>query len=468
MVLARSAPLAAARRLDALAAPATALAPAGILIAAAFADGGFDPAAWRWVSVAFVALGSIALVTGTSGRPSRAQVAVAGAMVALTGWTALSILWSDDPGSTGLEWQRTLVYAAALAATGVLVRRRTAPVLLAGVLSAVVLVTVVSLAARLVRDGSVQVVPTQGTLLIEPFGYANAVAIFAVIGLLLALGFAAEAASPAGRALAGGAAPVLAAALTMTESRGGWLALAAGLLVAVGLRPRLAVTALGLVPAIAAAVWLCGRSSLPPAGAEPNGEGVRLAVALVGVALLAAVLAAVVGRVPVRRPGVALAVLAPIIALTGVLGLVLGGPQPNLGARTLYWQVALDQYAANPLLGSGAGTFARYWLLALPVDEVARDAHSVYLEVLAELGPVGLALLVLALAPPLLAGLRARTSPFVAAAAGAYAALLLHSALDWNWELPAVTLAGLLCGAALLVAAPEGTLTRAGDGRAPR
>ena len=456
MDVARSAPVAGVRRLDALAAPAAALAPAGILAVVAFADGGFDAAAWRWITLSFIALGAIALVMGMPGRPSRAQVTVAAAMAALAGWTALSILWSDDPSSTGLEWQRTLVYAAALAAAAVLVRRRTAPALLAGVLAAVVLVTGAALAARLVRDGSVQIVPTQGTLLVEPFGYSNAVAIFAVIGLLLALGFAAEAASPASRALAGAAAPVLAAALTMTESRGGWLALAAGLLVAVGLRPRLAVTALGLVPAIAAAVWLCERSALPLAGGQPNGEGGRLALALLGVALLAAALTSAVGRVPMRRPGPALAVLAPVIAVTGVLGLVLGGPQPNLGARTLYWQVALDQYAANPLLGSGAGTFARYWLLALPVDEVARDAHSVYLEVLAELGPIGLALLVLALAPPLLAGVRARNRPLVAAAAGAYAALLLHAALDWDWELPAVTLAGLLCGAALLAAAPEG------------
>jgi hypothetical protein len=32
-------------------------------------------------------------------------------------------------------------------------------------------------------------------------------------------------------------------------------------------------------------------------------------------------------------------------------------------------------------------------------------------------------------------------------------AYLVHTGVDWDWELPAVTLTGLLCGAALLIAA---------------
>ena len=63
------------------------------------------------------------------------------------------------------------------------------------------------------------------------------------------------------------------------------------------------------------------------------------------------------------------------------------------------------------------------------------DAHSLYLETLAELGLVGLALLVLALAPPLVAGFRG----VEAAATGGYVAFLIHAGLDWDWELPAVT-----------------------------
>jgi hypothetical protein len=37
-------------------------------------------------------------------------------------------------------------------------------------------------------------------------------------------------------------------------------------------------------------------------------------------------------------------------------------------------------------------------------------------------------------------------------AASAYTAYLVHAGLDWDWEMPAVTLAGLLCAVGLLAA----------------
>jgi hypothetical protein len=89
-----------------------------------------------------------------------------------------------------------------------------------------------------------------------------------------------------------------------------------------------------------------------------------------------------------------------------------------------------------------------------------RDAHNLYLETLAELGPPGLALLVAALAIPLLTVARARSHPFVPGASAAYLAYLIHAAGDWDWEMPAVTLLGLFCGAALLLATrPAGERT---------
>jgi len=66
---------------------------------------------------------------------------------------------------------------------------------------------------------------------------------------------------------------------------------------------------------------------------------------------------------------------------------------------------------------------------------------------------VGLALLVTALAVPLAAARRARLVPGGPAAAGAYVAYLVHAAVDWDWEIPAITIAGLFCGAVLVVAA---------------
>lgn len=78
-----------------------------------------------------------------------------------------------------------------------------------------------------------------------------------------------------------------------------------------------------------------------------------------------------------------------------------------------------------------------------------QDAHSLYLETLAELGLVGFVLLIGVLSPPLIGAGATRSDPNVAIAAGAY----VHAGLDWDWEMPATTLTGVACAAALLVAA---------------
>ena len=90
----------------------------------------------------------------------------------------------------------------------------------------------------------------------------------------------------------------------------------------------------------------------------------------------------------------------------------------------------------------------------------ALDAHNLYLETLAELGPIGLALVLAALAVPL-ATLRAVAAE--TARRGLLAPPTSPSwptpALDWDWELSGVGLAGLLCGAAVVAAADPGPAT---------
>ena len=66
----------------------------------------------------------------------------------------------------------------------------------------------------------------------------------------------------------------------------------------------------------------------------------------------------------------------------------------DLGSnRYDYWDVALDAWADDPLRGSGTAGFRVDWLRDREIDEPVRDAHSLYLETLAELGIVGLLLL---------------------------------------------------------------------------
>ena len=124
-------------------------------------------------------------------------------------------------------------------------------------------------------------------------------------------------------------------------------------------------------------------------------------------------------------------------------------------------RVAWTEYGEHPLLGSGAGTFADYWLRYGDPSLAggALDAHNLYFETLAELGP-WLALLAATLALPLAAAFTARTHPLTAGAIGAYVAFLAHAALDWDWELPVVTLAGLACAASVLVAARDADRVR--------
>ena len=137
----------------------------------------------------------------------------------------------------------------------------------------------------------------------------------------------------------------------------------------------------------------------------------------------------------------------------GVVLLLFAAPQVSLGDRPAYWNVALADASEHIVLGSGAGSFDDYWLEHRPIAAYVRDAHNLYLETVAELGIVGLALLLCALGTPLVAAVCARERTIVATAAAGYSAFLVHAGLDWDWEMPVTTLAGLACGAALLVAA---------------
>src|SRR5205823_7247980 len=126
--------------------------------------------------------------------------------------------------------------------------------------------------------------------------------------------------------------------------------------------------------------------------------------------------------------------------------------------RTSYFRVAWDEYRAHPVLGSGAGSYGRYWLDAPDYFRYggALDAHSLYLETLAELGPLGLLLLLTFLLYPLRSAVASRAVPGVPVAAAAATAFLAHAAVDWDWELPAVVVAGLACLAAVCaVRTPE-------------
>jgi O-antigen ligase len=132
----------------------------------------------------------------------------------------------------------------------------------------------------------------------------------------------------------------------------------------------------------------------------------------------------------------------------GDLNLRLLSLSPN--GRVLFWKSAWHDFTGHPVVGTGGGSFARYWSIHRPVKIFVLNAHSLYLETLAELGAVGLAIVLVALVPPLRAGFRHRRHPLGAPILAAYIAFLVHTGGDWTWQLPAVGLAALACGAACI------------------
>ena len=479
-----------------------ALAPglvAGLAVAALAADGGgYDPTSWGWSAVGLLLVTAGCLLAG-SRRLAPLELAFPMALAALAGWVWLSLAWSSDFAQTVEEGERMLIYVAGAAGLLLLGRRSRVEPLIAALGTAITAVCTYALATRLLTPGrgSYQVLsadPHASFRLARPLGYANALAIFSVLGMLLVLGFGLRGRTLLARALGSAALVALAPTLYFTYGRGAWLALAAGLLAVLALeRRRLGLLARMLALAVAPAVAVVLASRAHALTSEPGSvpaarhDGHLLAVAIVLLAVAAALVPIALDRIEervalgssARRALVLAVVLAG--ALVVVAGLVrLGGPggaarrayhafnapaplvktnesqrlfSLSGSSRSEYWRVAWREYEAHPWLGAGAGSYQRFWLShrreALPV----LDAHSLYLETLAELGPFGLVLLLCALAVPLGAVRAARRHPLASAALGAYVAYLVHAGIDWDWEMPAVTLAAIACGVALLLSA---------------
>ena len=169
---------------------------------------------------------------------------------------------------------------------------------------------------------------------------------------------------------------------------------------------------------------------------------------------------ALASRDRMRRPAIALACVAGAIvaavALIGALG------RGNI--RWSYWNAALHDYAAHPVLGSGAGSFGRYWALHKTTKLGALDAHSLFVESLAELGLVGLGLVVAYLVTVFLAA-RENAGRWRAVTTAAFATYVVHTGVDWDWELPATTLPGIVLAGMLLAGARPAGAKRLSEDR---
>lgn len=455
------------------------------------ANGGYFPTSWGWAGVAFAWVVAVALVLGVPLALTRLEILFVGGLGAFGIWVALSMLWTDSVTSSALETERALVYPLGVLAALLLTRRSSVRMLLGGVLVSITLVCAYSLATKLLPEGlGSSTDAIVGQRLAAPLGYWNALGIFAVMGALLALGFAARAHARWARAAAAASLVILAPTLYLTFSRGAWIALIVGTVVTIAIdkRPLQLVATLFVIGTPSGlAVLFASRSDLVDLGRAAtvahDGHRIALLVALLMVIAVIAVVAlgALEEHIEVRgswRRITAAAVLAATlgcaVAVTARYGSpptlvnkawrAFNAPSPTVhgslnnrlfnlssSGRNVQYRAAVNEFKRHRLIGSGAGTYERYWLKERPLGIwQIRDAHSLYIETLGELGVVGLLLLVVALATPLLALRRAFRHPLASSAAGAYVAYLLHAGFDWDWEMTAVTLAALLCGAALL------------------
>jgi O-Antigen ligase len=483
-----------------------AAAVAAIVTAANASQGAYFSQSWGWVALAFLVPTTVLLILDRVDAPGRLRIAFAGLMVALAAWIALSAIWSISTPGTFREVERALVYVAVALAVALVLRRGDVGGVVLGIVVGVGLICTYALATRLFQDRfDTYDDRIDAYRLAAPLGYWNSLGLLASIGIITALGLLAHSRRTAPALVAAGIVPVAATTLYFTFSRGAWLSLAIGFVAATATDPRrlrfLWTSFAVAVPSAACIAYASTFASLTEPGsarAAAIRDGHRVA-AVVGAVVAGSVVAGMLARLVARRvplsaklrtrTNVALAAAVAVLAAGSLVAI--GGPaaaadslrnrfdaEPSAGSdlndrlfsisgngRAEQLRVAWDAGRERPILGQGSGTFEYLWYERRPTDLVVRDGHSLYAETFAELGVVGIVLLLSALVLPLVAALRARRGRLVAAAIGAFVAWCAAASVDWHWEMVAVTMTALLAGCAALLAderRPPGRLPSVG------
>jgi O-antigen ligase len=443
-------------------------------------------AVWVWLAPRRLALGLPAIVA-------------LAAFSAFTVWTGLSIAWSVGPDLSWLAFDVTALY---LLVAVVVTATPAGPAQLRlagyGFVGAMVPVAVYAFLGKVLPE-----VVTHAHLyarLSAPLGYWNVLAIMLVMAIVPALEGASRRSLPfALRGACAGALALFALTLFFAFSRGGTLALALALVVYFVLtNERLqGALSLGLTAVPVAAVLYHGRHLATLFNATTNdplrtAQGHlfgRWALAAICLAFVAQVIVALVGR-RVSLDGrsrqvvgaVALAVALAVVAVGGlafasryggVAGVVhkvahqftssdsSANPHKNGAGRLLALgsngripmaREGLKGFRQHPLAGSGAGTFRFTNYFYRPsASFVVKHAHNQWINVLSELGLVGLVLFALAIGGLVVAALRpvgraARDLDrgLLAALQAAIVAFVFHMTIDWDWDMAAAAVAFLL------------------------
>jgi hypothetical protein len=466
---------------------------AGPTVLAFFAGGYFDgprvtAAAIAWGVVLLLAVaGPVPLPASRAGR-----VALA-ALVGLAAWSAISLSWAPLLGPALDAVERLLLYIGVLLAAVALLRdprtaRAVEPVLALGTVVAIGY----GLAGRLLPS-VVDLVKERsygaGGRLEQPITYWNSEGLLAGLGLLLCVRLAGDSSRPAPmRAAAAAACAPLGAGVYLSYSRGALAVTVLGLVVLLAAAPtwpQLRAGVTGLIAGVTAAACSSafpGVASLTGTATEQRRDGaivlglLLVVMALAGLLMLRSIRAerrgsARLSWLPNARRLTALAVVAVALCVGALVG---GGLAENAHgdestARTAsryasvnsvryeYWRVGALAFTREPVHGLGAGGFRVFWREERRIPYSVTEVHSLPLEMAAELGLPGLLLFVLLIGAIAMAGLQAlrQGAPLAPGAAAVCVAWLLHATIDWDWQLPAVTLPAVVLAGGLLAASEK-------------
>jgi hypothetical protein len=473
------------------------LATAGLTFWLAYENGSYDLSMRYALGVGVWWAVVVASVTRLA-RSNQAAAVTAGALAAFALWTLASTAWASNAEAAFSEFSRVSLYTGVFVLCSLLARRRDLPSWCDGIGFGIAAVAALSFASRAFPDtigskAGTTILPALENRLSYPVGYWNGLGFLCALGTPLLLATTTGARPRALRCVAAGTIPLLAAVVYMTSSRGAVAAVLTGVAVFASLTPHrwralLAILLTGMAAAIAVAIVERHPSFANGTGASAAvRHSVTLSMLAVVLVTAGAFAALSFVREPERRPPAAVVIaVAAVVALVVVVAAIAAHPVRRYEAfkappaalatahgnavtehllsasgsgRWQLWQAAVDEFRTNRVHGRGAGSYADWWAAHGSLAVTVQNAHSLYLETVGELGVVGLALLAL----PFLVAVSAvatrlpRLEPAerlsVAAAAAVVCAFLVACAVDWMWQLPAISIVAFAALAIAVVGA---------------